>query len=279
MNELEKKKIENIKNIEFIKEYLKRTNLSKKITTHPRFDSILWKISILMRKAEVSAFSQEAINLLQSIVIIKKDGSITIFEGNGRNNNLSSTKYYFDENDMKLRRINSKTNSDSSDTIEFSTYDEDGMEESILLEQKWPDGYKYYSNSKRVPGRIDMISIERIQEKNGKREKLEDIYQIRTFCVAYEDISPGVDEIDPLDAIHMSFLGVPPIYRDLGSDELKIIDECDGEIFPLDDDNKEEQLRDYIEKNKFYGRTRRFEGAIARYLDIEDRLPSDEHPL
>ena len=27
--------------------------------------------------------------------------------------------------------------------------------------------------------------------------------------------------------------------------------------------------------NKFYGRTRKFERAIARYLDIEDRLPEE----
>ena len=80
MNSLETKKIENIKNIEFIKEYLKRTNLSSRIISHPRFDSILWKISSLIRKADVRAFSQEAINLLNSILVIKVDGSISIFE-------------------------------------------------------------------------------------------------------------------------------------------------------------------------------------------------------
>lgn len=279
MNSLETKKIENIKNIEFIKEYLKRTKLSNKIMSHPRFDSILWKISSLMRKADVRAFSQEAINLLNSILVIKADGSIAIFENKGKNAFVSSTKYYFDEEDMKLRKIFCEPSVDGTEINLVSTYDEDGIEESLLLEQKWPDGAKYYTNTTRVPNRIDMIKVERIQEENGNRERMEDIYQLRTFCVAYEDIAPGIDEIDPLDAIHMSILGVPPIYRDLDSDELKIIEECDGEVFPLDDENKEKQLKDCIETNKFYGRTRKFEEAIARFLDIEDRLPSDEHPI
>jgi len=279
LNSLEAKKLENIRNIEFIKEYLKKTNLSNRIISHPRFDSILWKISSLMRKAGVKAFSQEGINLLNSILIIKSDGSISIFENKGKNPFVSSTKYYFDENDMKLRRIYCEPKIDGTEENWVSTYDEEGMEENLMLEQKWPDGVKYYTNTTRVPDRIDMIKIERIEEKDGKRIRLEDFYQLRNFCVAYEDINPGVDEIDPLDAIHMSLLGVPHIYRDLEPDELEIIDKCDGEIFPLDDEYKEKQIMDCIETNKFYGRSRRFERAIARYLDIEDRLPTDEHPF
>ena len=180
---------------------------------------------------------------------------------------------------MKLRKIYCEPKIDGTKENWVSTYDEEGMEENLMLEQKWPDGVKYYTNTTRVPDRIDMIKIERIEEKDGKRVRLEDFYQLRNFCVAYEDINPGVDEIDPLDAIHMSLLGVPPIYRDLEPDELEIIDKCDGEIFPLDDEHKEKQLMDCIETNKFYGRSRRFERAIARYLDIEDRLPTDEHPF
>jgi hypothetical protein len=279
LNSLETKKIENIKNIEFIKEYLKRTNLSSRIISHPRFDSILWKISSLIRKADVRAFSQEAINLLNSILVIKADGSISIFENKGKNAFVSSTKYYFNEEDMKLRKILCEPKIDGTEENWVSTYDEDGIEESLMLEQKWPNGSKYYAKTVRVPGRIDMIRIERIEEENGSRERMEDIYQLRTFCVAYEDINPGIDEIDPLDAIHMSLLGVPPIYRDLEPDELEVIEECDGEVFPLDDESKEKQLMDCIETNKFYGRTRKFEGAIAKYLDIEDRLPSNEHPI
>lgn len=279
MSSLETKKIENIKNIEFIREYLKKTNLSGEITSHPRFDSILWKISSLMRKANVRAFSQEAINLLNSILVIKADGSISIFENKGKTAFVSSTKYYFDEEDMKLRKILCEPKIDGTEENWVSTYDEEGMEVNLMLEQKWTEGVKYYTNTTRVPGRIDMIKIERIKEENGSRERMEDIYQLRTFCVAYEDINPGIDEIDPLDAIHMSLLGVPPVYRDLETDELEVIEECDGEIFPLDDESKEKQLMDCIETNKFYGRTRKFERAIAKYLDIEDKLLSNEHPI
>lgn len=279
MNSTERKKLENIRNIEFIKQYLEKTGISNRITSHARFDSILWKISSLMRKYNVRAFSQEAINLLNSIVTIQADGSIVIFENETKRLIPSSIKYYFDEENMKLRRSSCTQNSDGSEITAISTYDDEGIEESLMLEQKWENGDKYYSNTTRVPDRIDMIKIEGIQEEKGKRVRLEDVYQIRTFCVAYEDINPEIDEIDPLDAVHLSLLGVPPIYRDLYPEELKVIDDCDGEIFPLDDDNKEEQLNDYIEKNKFYGRTRQFEEAVARYLSIEDRLQEDKHPF
>lgn len=276
MSELERKKLENSQNLEFVKSYLEKTNLSNKITSHPRFDSILWKISSLMRKAEVKAFSETAINLLNSTIITTKDGSIVLVENKYHSDFISSIKYYFDENDMTLKRIACDRSHDGSETTTISTYDDDGIEENMLTEQKLIGGSKYYSNATRVPGRIDMIKVQSILEKNGKRETLADAYQIRTMCVAYEDILPEADEIDPLDVVHMFSFGVPPMYRDLEPKEQKIIDECDGEIFPLDDIHKEEQLMDYIEKNKFYGRSRRFEGALSRYLEIEDRIPDDE---
>lgn len=276
MNEIERKKLENSQNLEFIKRYLQQTNLSGKIASHPRFDSILWKMSALMRKAEVKAFSNEAISLLNSVLVVAKDGSVVIFENKHHSDFLTSTKYYFDENDMTLKRIVCDRNHDGSETTTISTYDDEGIEESSMLEQKCVDGSKYYSNATRVPGRIDMINIQRIMEKKGEREKLADVHQIRTMCVVYEDITPQADEIDPLDIVHIFSFGVPPMYRDLEPWEQEIIQQCDGEIFPLDDDHKEEQLRDYIEKNKFYGRSRRFEGALARYLDIEDRILDDE---
>ena len=170
-----------------------------------------------------------------------------------------------------LRRIVCDKDHNGS-TISISTYDGDGIEENAMTEQKCVDGSKYYSNVTRVPDRIDMIKIERIEEVKGKRENLEDVLQIRTFCVAYEDILPTIDTIDPLDAIHLSLLGMPSIYRDLESEEIKVIDECDGEVFPLDDDNKVSQLKNYMQTNRFYGRTKKFEEAVARYLSIEDRL-------
>lgn len=276
MSELERKKLENSQNLEFIRRYLSETNLSAKIASHPRFDSILWKISSLMRKAGVKAFSDQAINLLNSIIITSKDGSITLLENKNKSDFVTSTKYYFDESDMTLKRIVYDKNYDDSETTVISTYDDDGIEESSMIEQKIVNGNKYYSNATRVPGRIDMIRIQRIREEKGERETLADVYQIRTMCVVYEDINPGVDEIDPLDVVHLFSFGVPPLYRDLDPKELEIIEECDGEIFPLDDDSKVDQLTDYIEKNKFYGRSRRFEEALSRYLEIEDRIPDDE---
>lgn len=270
MNNSDKLENENYINMEFIKAFLLDTKLSSDIIKHSRFDSILWKISSLLLKSGIKAYSRDAINFLNSFVLIQKDGSIVILEKGDVNAPLNSTKYYYDSNDLKLKKILYMVNEDGTFINSVSTYDQDGIEESLLLEQKCIDGSKHYSKSVRVPERIDMIRVESISEINGKKKSLGSTYQIRTFCAAYEDIDPLASDIDPLDKVGLSFLGVPEIYRDLTLDEVKIINECDGEIFPLDDANKEEQFIHYVETNKFYGRTRTFEDAVAEYLSIDN---------
>lgn len=279
MQEQTKKIFENIRNLEFISQYLEKTKISEKIKNHPRFESILWKISLLMQKAGVKAFSQDANTLLNSILIVQFDGSISIFENKLKTLIPNSIKYYWDSKNMKLMKFSYVTSTDGSEITSISSYDDEGIEENLILEQKCVDGNRYYSNTMRIPNRIDMIKIARLQEIKGKATRLEDIYQIRISAVAFEDIDPDIDEIDPLDIRYLTFLGRPGIYRDLHPNELKIIEESNDEIFPLDDEHKEEQLIDYIETNKFYGRTRSFERAVARYLDIEDRLPTEEHRI
>ncbi len=276
MGDLNRKKLENSQNMQFAREYLSKTKFSKKIATHPRFDSILWKISSLMRKAGVKAFSEEGLSFLNSILVVAKDGSLVMLENKDQNDFVISIKYYFDENDMTLKRIVCDKNRDDSETTTISTYDDDGIEVSSMLEQRIIDGSKFYSNSTRVPSRINMINIQRISERDGERHVLADVMQIRAMAVAYEDLVPTADEIDPLDVVHLFSFGVPPLYRDLDKEELAIIKECDGEVFPLDEEHNVELLMDYIERNKFYGRSRRFEGALARYLDIEDRIQDGE---
>lgn len=276
MDELNRKKLENSQNMQFAREYLSKTKFSQRIATHPRFDSILWKISSLMRKAGVKAFSEQGLSFLKSILVVAKDGSLVMLENKDRNDFVTSIKYYFDENDMTLKRIVCDKNHDDSETTTISTYDDDGIEVSSMLEQRMVDGSKFYSNSTRVPSRINMINIQRISERNGERYVLADVMQIRSMAVAYEDLEPTADEIDPLDVVHLFAFGVPPLYRDLDKEELAIIKECDGEVFPLDEEHNVELLMDYIERNKFYGRSRKFEGALARYLDIEDRIQDGE---
>ena len=276
MGDLERKKLENSQNMEFAREYLSKTKFSKSIAGHPRFDSILWKISSLMRKAGIKAFSEQGLAFLSSVLVVVKDGSLVILENKDQNDFVTSIKYYFDENDMTLKRIVCDKNRDDSETTTISTYDDDGIEVSSMLEQRMIDGSKFYIYSTRVPSRINMINIQRISERNGERHMLADVMQIRAMAVAYEDLEPTADEIDPLDAVHLFSFGVPPLYRDLDKEELAIIKECDGEVFPLDEEYNVELLMDYIERNKFYGRSRRFEGALARYLDIEDRIQDGE---
>lgn len=265
---------DNSNNLEFVRLYLLNSGLSTKIIEHPRFESIVWRVCSILRRSGFKAYSKEAMELLKSIVVVQKDGSIVIVENKPMKGVLNSVKYYYDESEKKLRRIICDSNQDGVEITRINTYSDDGLEESLLIDQNCLDGIRYYSKTTRVPERIDMVMVERIEEVNGKKELLSPVYQIRTFCAAYEDIDPLADDIDPLDKIGFSFLGVPEIYRDLEEEELKVIGECDGEIFPLDDVNKEEQFASYVETNKFYGRTRAFENAVASFLSIDSGYSS-----
>lgn len=272
MSDLVKKKLENSQNMEFARTFLSKTKFSPKVATHPRFDSILWKISSLMRRAGVKPFSEQGINFLSSILIVAKDGSLVILDDEKQGNFVTSIKYYFDEADLKVKRIRCDKKPDEYETTRISTYSDDGLEESLMIEQVFLNGDKYYSQATRIPSRINMINIQRISERNGERHLLADVMQIRAMAVAYEDLDPNADEIDPLDVVHIFSFGVPAMYRDLNDEEKAIIAECDGEVFPLDEEDSLALLTDYIERNKFYGRSRRFEGALARYLDIDEML-------
>ncbi len=173
----ESEKIITVQNIEFIGEYLYQRGISEEILENPRYQAILWKLSNILRKSDIKSFSPESKKILDSMVRVDEDGSIYFIEGVLQNRSIVTCKYYFDETDNKLKRIRVQKcpdenyimgnvfNSDKyDDYTSVSTYNEDGIEESLAIEQNTLDG-KYFSKSIRVPNRIDMIKIERLRQQ------------------------------------------------------------------------------------------------------------------
>lgn len=102
-------------------------------------------------------------------------------------------------------------------------------------------------------------------------KRLEDVYQIRNFAPALEDISPDVEDVDPFDVMHLSILGMPEIYRDLSKRDQQIINDSNGKIYPLPEVEREKQLQEYKRLNELYKRTRAFEKGISKYLVVKDK--------
>lgn len=282
---LEDEKILGIQNRQFIDEYLKRRGISQAILQNPRYQSILWKISNVLIKGNKKANSVETEELLDSIINLDDDKNIIFIEGVGKNSTIITCKYYIDELDGKLKQLRvvnnyGKTETDrwqseyNFDEIEnymtVSEYNNDGLEECLSTEQTTNYG-KYFSKVTRFPNRPDIIKIERIKQMDDKMERLEDVYQIRSFQVALEDIYPTIDEIDPFDIMHFSILGLPKIYIDLSMEEQSIILKNNERLKPLPETERMERLKEYKRLNALYARTTAFEKGMAKALFVRNR--------
>ncbi len=274
---LENEKIVSAQNIEFINEYLYKKGVSGQLIENPRYQSILWKLSNMLRKNEIKAFSSEAKKTLNSVVRVE-DESVSFVEGVLQNRSIVTCKYYFDESDGKIKRIRIQKCPDENyimgnvfnseqyeDYISVSTYNEYGIEECLAIEQNTSDG-KCFSKSIRVQNRIDMIKIERIIQQSDILKRLEDLYQIRSMQAALEDISPDAEDIDPFNTMNFGILGLSAIYRDLDFEEKEEISKMNGQILPLSEEEKQKRFQTYKDLNRKYGRTIAFEEGIAKYM-------------
>lgn len=268
----EEKKLEIVRIKEFVDQYLYERGISSYISEHPRYDSILWKLSNFLRKSGCKGYSDKAKELLSSIISIESNGSLILFDGISPEEAIVTSKYYVDSTDDKLRRLrNEKDRNGNIQTVTINFYNDDGIEEILSTEQTTNKG-KYFSKAMRLPNRLDIIKIERIRSENGDLKKLEDIYQGRTFLVGLEDIYPDIEEVDPLDTMHFSLLGMPPIYKDLSRDMQQTLKQNKGKLPPLLESQRQELLEEYKRLNEMYGRTRAFEKAMAKALVVKSNL-------
>lgn len=272
LEDREKEKIETEQNKHFLEEYLYERGISTQITENPRYDSILWKLSNVIRKSEFKAYTDSAKELMNSIVQIDESGNIIMLEGLNKEGNLLTSKYYIDNEDEALKRTRMETARGIKEPIcvESSIYNDDGIEIMKETKQKIDDGI-YFSRATRLENRIDMVKVERAEQKsNGDASKLPDMYQIRCFQVGLEDIEPDMEEVDPLNVMGFGVLGMPPIYQDVSLDELKSLRDSNGKIMPLPEQYRYQVLEKYKELNKNYGRTKAFEKGIAKMLIVKD---------
>lgn len=268
----EEKKLEIIRIKEFVDQYLYERGISSYISEHPRYDSILWKLANFIRKAKCKSYSDEAKDLLSSIISIESNGSLILFDGISPEESIVTSKYYVDSTDDKLRRLRTeKDRNGNIQTVTINFYNDDGIEEILSTEQTTKKG-KFFSKATRIPNRLDIIKIERVRSEKGDIKKLDDIYQRRTFLVGLEDIYPDIDEVDPLDTMHFSLIGMPPIYKDVAQDMQQTLKQNKGKLLPLIETQRQELLEEYKRLNEMYGRTRTFEKAMEKALAVKGNI-------
>jgi hypothetical protein len=147
---------------------------------------------------------------LDKIIYVEADMSIMILEGEGPNGTAVTSKYYMDNQDggrLKRLRLQAK-NEKEVVCATISTYNDDGIEESLSTEQNLDNGDIYFSKATRDLKRPEVIKIERMKQVKDELTKMPDIYQFRLFMPALEDIYPDRDVVDPFDIMHFSILGM-----------------------------------------------------------------------
>ena len=149
---LEKDKVETIRNKDMIGEYLFERGVSSNIIENPRYESILWKLSNILRKMKLSYNVESAKSYLSSIISIEEDGSIILLEGEGPNNTIVSSKYMYDIADDKLKRLRVESKDGIPNIQTISIYnDDDGYyladNKSLLKFNDYKNAIKYkFSN-------------------------------------------------------------------------------------------------------------------------------------
>lgn len=269
---LEEKKVNLLRAKEAVEEYLYGRGISAEISENPRYDSIVSTLALRLVSSGVKNYLTEPYNVLDKLVYIENYMSFIIYEGVGANGTTISSKYYIDNQDGSLKRLRLESN-DKNEVLcaNISTYDENGIEISLSTEQNLDGGDVYFSKATRDPKRPDVIKIERMKQVKDELTKMPEIYQLRIFMPALEDIYPDRETVDPYDVMHYSFLGMPEIYRDFTGEEMAFLNMSGMKITPLSKEFREKLLSEYKKLNVRYHRTKKFEEGLSKILEVDNR--------
>lgn len=262
--EIAAKKSEDIRNKELVDKQLREEGISPLIANNPRYQSILSRISYMMMNKWVRK---------DFVVSVDGDGNVVLSQSsNGKN--IMGMKYYIDKKDNCLKRVKVEFNSLGEESIKtISTYDSDGIETCLLLDQRIDDDDRYLTKTTRLESRPDIIKIERIEQLGKDQKRLPDVYQSRIFFAAMEDIEPEPIEVDPFNTCFFDLYGFPPTYREVSPLEVEVIQS--GILLSLPQKDREDQFKVYRQTNATFYRTTIFEEGIADLLDVDSRMIDD----
>lgn len=265
--------IQMIRSNHFVQEYLEQKGVAEEIKRNPRFQSIIWHISVMLKRQEIDFTEQEAVKWIQDNIKIGEQGKEIMYaiseEDGYYPTNLASRvqfiKYFCDQEGMK--REVAELGEQGEQTLQIlSKYNEDGIEESQFVDDKQSE---YISIVQRVENRPELKSIADYDKKTKQIINID--YEKRFIWVALEDLAPNLIEADPIGTNPLLKCGTGQFYQSFSSIDRKQIQLTGNRILPLPEINREEQLQYYKESNENYHRTKVFEKGIAKMLMVRNR--------
>lgn len=266
--EIAEKKVQDIRNKKEIDKQLREAGISTLIVENPRYQSILSRISYMIRNEWARKDFSVDIDSSGNVVLTQTENGQPVMV----------MKYYIDQKDKCLKRVKLKFNVLGEEEIKtISTYNSDGIETSVLLEHKIDYDEKYLTKTTRPEGRPDLIKIERIEQSGKEKNRLPDVYQSRIFWAALEDIAPDAIDVDPFDIYRFQLMGFPQTYQDVEPLEEELIRSGIIEIASLLElGDRTEMFKLYRTTNATFNRITSFEEGIADLLEVDMRTIDDE---
>ena len=270
MEEKEQKEnvIKILRNNHFVHEYLEQNGISPEITRNPRFQSIIWNISVKLQQNGID-FSQDnaAYKWMQNNIKIGQQGEVMyVISGKESyySNNLCESRVqfvkYFNNGGTIQREVREIDEEGKQGLHILSSYNMDGIEEEQFLDDKQS---KYYFNIKRIKNRPDLKVVLEYDKEQKRMTNID--YEGRVMFEALEDLTPNMIEIDPLGVNPKLKKGAIQCYVSIRiKDEKKF-------YLPLPEKDREEQLQYYKRLNENYHITKIFETGIAKLLYVRNR--------
>lgn len=257
----------------FVQEYLGQRGIAEEIKRNPRFHSIIWHISVMLKRQGIDCTGKEAVKWIQDNIKIGEHGKEIMYVISTEDGyypcqysapGIQFVKYFHDQEGMK-REV--KEIRGQKETLQIvSQYNEDGIEEWQKVDDKQS---KYISIIQRINNRPDLKVITDYDKEEKKM--IEKSYEKRFFWVALEDLAPNLIEVDPIETESILKNKISTFYVPFSMIDIQQIQGTNNLILPLPEIKREEQWKRYKLLNKKYYRTNVFEKGIAKMLMVRNR--------
>ncbi len=272
-DKLKENVIQMIRSNHFVQEYLEQRGIAEEIKKNPRFQSIIWHISVMLKRQGIDFTQKEAVKWIQDNIKIGEQGKEIMYVISGEDGyyptNFASRvqfiKYFCDQEGIKRKVV--EVGKQGEQTLQIvSKYNEDGIEESQVVDNKQSDDIAIIQRIKARP------ELKSIADYDKKTKQMVDIdYEERIFWVALEDLNPNLIEVDPIGTNPLLKFGGRQFYQPFSMIDKKQIQLMGNRILPLPEINREEQLQYYKESNEKYHRTKVFQKGIAKMLMVRNK--------
>lgn len=265
----EEDKIYILQSNHFVEEYLNELPICPKLKENPRFQAIIWHISVMLKREGIPFQEEQAKKWIENQIHIGKNGEVGYMLN-------AKDRYYPDSyfstiqfvqyayNGEQVQRHVKEVNNQETTMEILSYYNEDGIEEKQLV---WDDMFGKRYCFERVRNNPELSHVHKYDISCPKNVK--EYYEERTFLVGLEDLSPNLIEMDPLEANSLLKYGSPPqFYSEVQNCNFMAEKMIENEKIALPEQTRQEHFNYYQQVNKQYGRTSAFEKGLAKLFMV-----------